>query len=280
MPETAGRLEAIWRFPIKSFQGESIRSTTLQANGIFGDRPLALAEKATGKVVSGKHKQLGERILEFEARYASEPGPGEPLPPVVATVDGRECRTDDPAAFTACCSEALGVEVELVVAGGARVVYETWWPEVEGVSLSDADVEIPLALAEEGSFADLEPLHVLTTASLEHLAALAPESRIATARFRPSLLVDTGDATGFVENEWVGRTATLGEATLEFGAVAPRCVMTTRPQDGLPRDIGVLRTLARENLQEFMGMQMACLGIYAKLTRPGRVSVGDRFEFV
>lgn len=279
MSESAGRVESIWRYPIKSFQGESIAATQLEANGIFADRALALVERETGKVLSGKHKTLGERVLEFTARYESEPVSDSALPAVIATIDGREHWASDRSALAAACVQALGVEVDLVAAGGPAAI-ETYWPEVADVALSDVSIEFPLPLAEAGSFADLEPLHILTTGSLAHLGELAASSQIAPARFRPSLIVDTGTAKGFVENDWVERKARLGDAELEFGGVSPRCIMTTRPQLGLPRDIDVLRTIARENRLEFMGMQMACLGVYAKVTRPGRVAVGDRLELL
>lgn len=273
----AHRIQSISRFPIKSFQGESLQTTSLGEEGIFADRPLAIVEKATGKVVSGKHAKLGEQVLAFRAKFEREPIPGEPLPAVLAEIDGETVRSDDVAAFNARCSAALGTEVELTAAG-APALFETYWPEVDGLALSGS-VEFPLPLAEAGSFADLEPLHVLTTSSLRHLAALLPDSEIARGRFRPGVVIDTNGDAGFLENEWVDRTATLGEAAITFGAATPRCVMTTRPQDGLPRDLGVLRTLAKENLREFMGMPMACLGIYAKVTSPGRIAVGDELHF-
>ena len=91
-------------------------------------------------------------------------------------------------------------------------------------------------------------------------------------------MIDTGDARGFVEHEWSGRTARLGTATLELGGSAPRCIMTTRAQAGLPRDPSVLRTLVAENRHEFMGMSMPCLGIYAKVAEPGDIAVGDELR--
>lgn len=273
----APRISALWRYPIKSFQGESIPTTAIGEGGIFADRTLALLDKTTGKVLSGKHARLGEKVLTFRARYESEPVAGQALPPVIAEIDGETVRTDDVASFNARCSEVLGADVELSGAG-TPALYETFWPEVEGLALN-GNVEFPLPLAESGSFADLEPLHLLTTASLHHLSDRMPESQIATERFRPGILIDTGDASGFVENDWVERTASLGSAKLTFGAAAPRCVMTTRPQAGLPRDPAVLRTLARENRREFMGLQMACLGIYARVTTPGTIAVGDELRF-
>ena len=75
MSQPAGRIQSIGRYPIKSFQGESVERALLQDSGIFADRPLALRDAASGKIVSGKHQQLGQRILEFSARYSAEPEP-------------------------------------------------------------------------------------------------------------------------------------------------------------------------------------------------------------
>lgn len=287
MPEAVARIDSIWRFPIKSFQGQSVERTSLSESGILGDRVLALRDVATGKMVSGKHAKLGDRVLEFEAAYEHEPVAGEPLPPIRARVDGEEIVASDTATLAARCSEALAVDVEVVASAGddggleavpsasAGDVYESYWPEVEDHPLAGVTIDLPLPLAAQGTFADLEPLHLLTTASVAKLASLMPDSEIATTRFRPSVLFDTGDAEGFVENDWCGRAATLGEARLELGAPAPRCIMITRPQLGLPRDPGILKTIFRENRLETLGMQMACLGIYAKVTRPGAIAVGD-----
>jgi uncharacterized protein len=46
-----------------------------------------------------------------------------------------------------------------------------------------------------------------------------------------------------------------------------RCVMTTLAQGDLPKDPGVLRTAAKHNEVR--------VGIYASVTRPGMVRVGD-----
>ncbi|MFT5287607.1 MAG: hypothetical protein ACI8W3_000900 [Myxococcota bacterium] len=279
MSDAVGRIHTIWRFPIKSFQGESIQSTSLSESGIFADRVLALRNSETGKIVSGKHATLGEHVLAFEASYEAEPLHGKPLPTISAQVDGKQIQASDPASFAAACSAALDHPVELVAAGASDEVYESYWPELEDLPLSGASLDLPLPLAEAGSFADLEPLHILTTASLAHLKTLAAESLLDVSRFRPSLVIDTEDATGFLENDWSGKTATLGGATIEFGGPAPRCIMTTRAQAGLPRDPSVLKTLVKQNRREFMGMMMPCLGIYAKVTKPGEIQIGDALTF-
>lgn len=278
MPTTVGSLSSITRYPIKSFQGESIHSTVLQQQGMFADRPLALLDKASGKVLSGKHAKLGERILTFSAVYASEPVVGSVLPEIIATIDGEQYSSKDIPALNQRCSEVLDAEVEIIHAGGAPVEYESYWPEVENLPIAGSTLDFPLPLAESGSFADLEPLHILTTGSMAHLAELASGSTIRAPRFRAGLLIDSGALEGFVENSWVGCTATLGEAELEFSDLAPRCIMTTRVQGDLPKDPSILKTLVQNNQHDYMGFSMPCLGIYAKVNKPGAVSVGDSLQ--
>ena len=184
MPSTAAQVQSIHRFPIKSFQGESVERIRLEAHGLFADRVLALRDLETGKIVSGKHAKLGERVLDFEARFVEEPRPGEALPDVVARVGEREIRASDREALNEACSTALGAQVEIVAAGGAAATYQTDWPELEDLPLSGASIDLELPLAEAGSFADLEPLHLLTTASIDELAARAADAEIHASRFR------------------------------------------------------------------------------------------------
>jgi uncharacterized protein YcbX len=54
---------------------------------------------------------------------------------------------------------------------------------------------------------------------------------------------------------------------VEVTLPAFRCAIPTRPQDGLPADPSVLRTIVRETGQN--------LGVYAVVRAPGAVRVGD-----
>ena len=128
-----------------------------------------------------------------------------------------------------------------------------------------------------GAFFDLFPVSVVTTATLGQLAELRPESRFDERRFRMNLTVDT-DATGFVENGWVGCALAVGEAArLRVAMPDPRCVMTTLPQAELPNDGDVLRTLVRHNrVQIGEAGRFPCAGVYAVVEAPGPVRAGDR----
>ena len=46
---------------------------------------------------------------------------------------------------------------------------------------------------------------------LAKLAEIYPEGRFEARRFRPNIVVDTGDQKGFVENDWVGKILSIGD---------------------------------------------------------------------
>ena len=286
-----GTIAEIRRFAVKSMQGELIEACTLGPLGVDGDRRLALRNLSTGKIISAKVPRFGTPLLSCRATTTAE---GSVLVTVGAHIFSFP---DDTFALNAALSEFLGVDVAIVspndalsatlddaAAGtGAHApshVYESEWPKIDGLALSDATIDLPL---HEGTFADLASLHLVASSSIDHLATLAP-IKLSADRFRPRLLIandTTTAAGGFVENNWVGRTARIGEATVVFGEASPRCIMTTLAQPGLERDPRVLRTIAAHNRRDFGGFgNFACLGIYAEVNVPGVVRVGDAVQLL
>ena len=81
-------------------------------------------------------------------------------------------------------------------------------------------------------------------------------------RFRTNVVV-----TGEGEDELVGSTVRLGDAELEVTKRISRCVMVTRPQPGLDRDLAVLKAVNAE--------RESCLSIGALVAAPGTIRVGD-----
>jgi len=201
--------------------------------------------------------------------------------------DGAELRADDPA-VNERLSAATGRAVELRSVTSADDGYDYVW-EVEGIapeevvagSQTDTTAEgkrvstMPMAFMAPGTFQDVAPITIMTTAALAAMKRLHPAGDWDPARFRSNLLVDI-DGDEIVENDWPGHQLAVGDVVLEVTSASPRCVMTTLPQGDLPRDLRILQTVAQHNMQEFAGMGLwACLGVYATVVTPGRISVGD-----
>jgi uncharacterized protein len=285
---------SLWRYPVKSMQGEALASTDVVPGGLVGDRAFALIDTTTGKVASAKHPRKWARLLECAAAFVEPPVAGQPLPPARITLpDGSEARSDD-AGVDEVLSAALGAPVTLAAVAPEAGTLEEVWPLVDDLAPAEfieqttvsreaggepvSDIRMALA-APPGTFFDLAEIHLLTTATLARLARAYPEGQFDPRRYRPNALI-AADADAFVENEWTGGTMTLGTVEVRIDLPTMRCVMTTLAQPGLPRDVGVLRTVARQNRVDIPGLgRWACAGSYGTVRTPGTLRVGDPVTF-
>ena len=269
-----GVVQELWRYPVKSMAGETLTEAVVGTGGLAEDRGWAVRETESGKVASAKQPRTYGGLLDF---HACVEGAGPDAVVTVAGPDELAVRSDDPD-HAAALTSALGRPVTLERAGVVDATYEAEWPDMEGLVISNMTLDLPVAMStEKTSYVDLAALHLLSTASLAALAELAPASTVDVRRFRPNLLVDTGDARGFVDTDWVGHELAVGdEVVVRVTDNATRCVMTTLAQGELGRDRGVLQALAAHNPQEFAGLgRSACLGVYAEVVAPGRIRTGD-----
>jgi uncharacterized protein YcbX len=267
--DSLGLVLALWRYPVKSMLGEEIASGRFIERGLAGDRAYALIDRDSGKIASAKNPRKWFRLVTFAAKTIEEPDEaGRPPKVAISLPDGRILYSGQPD-IDAILSAALEREVTLSADVPEVPQLEKFWPD-SGNSATGENVteeEIP-----PGTFFDGDPVHLLTTASLEALRRVFPESAFDPRRFRPNLVIGTPDAEpGFLENSWIGRTLAIGEVRLRIKRSTKRCVITTLPLDGLPRDLGVLRAAAQLN--------QAAVGVYAAVARPGVVHTGDRVAF-
>ena len=264
--QVVGTVVSLWRYPVKSMQGEELNATEVTKRGLLGDRAYALIDSADGKVASAKNPRKWPGLFDFRAAFATEPQPGEPLPAMRITLpDGRVIASNHPD-VDAVLAKAIGRSACLSNAAPSKPVLEEYWPDMEGLAHRDTttDESIP-----SGLFFDAAHVHVLTTATLDWLRELYPAGRFEVRRFRPNVVIAAQPSDkGFIENTWPGKTLALGaEVRLDITAPCARCVMTTLPQSDLPADPGILRTAARHNQVQ--------VGVYARVARPGRLRRGD-----
>jgi uncharacterized protein YcbX len=238
----------LWRYPVKSMQGEALDAALLGASGIAGDRRYGIRVEESGRILSAKRE--GRLLL---ARAATTDSVRISLP-TGETLDGPGPATDR------ALSSWLGRSVRLVEANNEEV--PTFERQADDLDDASASAAWPGCA---GSFVDSKPLHVLTTATLRAMALQRPDLDWSVARFRPNLLVDVAGLDR-VEDAWVGRHGSVGEVRLEIIKRCERCVMVTRPQPGGPdRQLGVLTHLAR--------VADSSLGVLARVTRPGTVAL-------
>jgi uncharacterized protein len=233
------RVAELWRYPVKSLQGERLAEAAIDALGIAGDRRWALFDRDTGLGLTARRVP---ELLFGSARIRDDGDVEVVLPDGTVTTD------DD------VISGWLGRRVELRAAtehGDVAPTYET-----------PADEEVPDPTewlqweGAPGPFHDSPRIRL----SLVSTGTLGTWDR---RRFRANVVLD-----GEGEDGLRGQEAGLGSVRLRFGVPIARCVMTTRPQPGgIARDTSVLKTIHRE--------RDGLLAVRAAVLRPGTVRTGD-----
>ena len=242
-PDFAGEFTVVdlWRFPVKSLQGERLDAAEITTDGIVGDRAYGIVDDATELVLTARREP---RLLEAAAAYRPDGSVTITLP------DGSVAADDDGPVDVARTLRAPP-------GGAAR----------DRRPLRDRRSTSSTRTRPSGS-SGTDPPGRSTTRRVR-ASPSCPRRRSGewdARRFRANVLL-----SGAGEEALVGSTVRVGAAELDVGKEIDRCVIVTRPQPGgIDRDLDVLRTIHRE--------RGGNLGIGALVRTPGRVAVGRRAQ--
>jgi uncharacterized protein YcbX len=285
----AGRITSIWRYPVKSMQGERVAEAAIGELGLHADRTWAVRDVELKATTSAKRLP---GLLWLTARYAQTPGPeagpGRAPEVLIGFPDGTEVSSSEPAVHQAL-SRYLDRDVELrpLPPIDRRDQYRgpmTTKTDLRTIFGLEDDEPLPdlsmfpvRKLAEIGryatpigSYVDAYPVHIITEQSLATLAALAPDSDFDVRRFRPTIVVDSPSPAAHPELEWCGGRLHAPHAELQPLIPTVRCVMPSHEQPELKRDREITRTIAAHSRR--------CLGVYGNVTQAGRLSEGDALQ--
>jgi len=239
-------IASLWRFPIKSFGGEKLEKAHLTMNGILGDRAFALIDEETGKVVNAKNYKQFPEVLMCHAAFVEPPQMGKKLPPVMITLSDGIVVKSDSENVNRILSDFLGRVVSII------------------------------PVKEDDKSIHKNSISLITTSTLNKLRELSPGSDSDERRFRMNLLVETHDP-GFVEDSWVGKEVSIGDKIrLKITKPDPRCVIITLPQEGLPMDNQILKTIFEHNIIYVAGKgDRPCAGVYADIRDNGMIKSND-----
>jgi uncharacterized protein YcbX len=278
-----GAVVALWRYPVKSMQGEELQTAQMRDHGLLGDRAYALLDRTDGKVATAKNPRKWPNLFAFRATLIEPASRGAEVPPVRMTLPDGTTVTSAQRDCHQVLSQALNREVTLVATARGQAAgvpasgpaswtanAEEYWPDMEGLDHRDTVTEFALP---PGTFFDCATVHLLTTETLKRLRDYYPQGRFEVQRFRPNIVVDpTGGEQGFVEDAWIGQTLAIGdEVRLSITGPCGRCVMTTLAQEALPQDREILRTAVHHHQGQ--------VGVYAAVVRGGTIRCGDRVRF-
>lgn len=231
-----GRVEALFRYPVKSMRGEKLETADLGWHGIRGDRRLAFRRVGDHSGLPWlTASKLPELVLFNPCRRDS--GNETDVPTHVRTPEGQEM---------AVFAEDLAADI------GRR-----YGAPVEMMQL------------DRGAFDDAT-VSVIATDTVEEISRLAgqqPDVR----RFRPNVVIRLLQAVPFQEDQWLGGLLTFGDEqdapAINVTTNDIRCSMINLHPDSAHSAPEMLKTVVRRNENK--------AGVYASVTRTGRLKVGQ-----
>jgi uncharacterized protein len=274
-----GRIKEIWRYPVKGMGGEQLDACEVSELGIPGDRIWALRDLEREEIQSCKTRP---QLLTCSARTLSDHNGHV----TITLPDGSEISSDEPkiherlSALTGKTStlEPLRPDTDKDFYRRHKKDQDTWFKELSATFDREPGEPLPAFdlsnrgftdyVARPGRFFLVTPLHLLTTATLDHLKHLNPEGNWDARRFRANFVIETDEAySGLTEQDWVGKQLIIGTAQLDCVSTTPRCGAITRPQRDFGKDTGILRTVVNQADQN--------VGVYGETSQSGLVHVGD-----
>ena len=176
--EQVGTVAEVWRYPVKSMQGERVERLEVGPGGATGDRVLAVVDPAAGKVLSAKRYAP---LLEASARTEARRRRRHPARRHASTPPRTRASTPrcPPGSTTRCASrrppaDARAPDGDVLRACPTRTPRCIDWP------------------GPPGTWLDLADAHWLTTASLAAAAELHPDGAVGRAPLPPHRPVRRG----------------------------------------------------------------------------------------
>ncbi len=258
-----GKVESLWRYPVKSMRGEEAEEVYLGFAGVYGDRLYAIGSDEAHKgfpYLTGREQR---KMVLYTPRFrhpdkaamppnlvdaeSIEPGmtavypDRDELAVDIETPDGETFAIDDPA-LMAKLNENIGRK--------------------HGLSV----------LRSDRAFTDCRPVSLCSLATAAQLGEELGKD-VDKRRFRANIYLDLDGAPGYAENAYVGKTLRIGDkVTVSVLERDPRCAMITLDPDTADRDPSVLKKVTDDH--------EGYTGVYAAVLIEGTVRVGDSVELL
>jgi uncharacterized protein YcbX len=254
-----GKVDSLWRYPVKSMRGEELDEAFAGFPGIYGDRVFAFRSSANHKGFPYLTARDQRRLLQYRPRF----------------------RFPDKAARPVNLIEAESKNANPLSADLAELVVDVETPDGETLAIGDpaliemlrADIDQKHAVTlmqSQRAMTDCRPVSIFSLQSAQQLAE-ETGTPVDKRRFRANVYVDLTSAKGFAENELVGRSVRIGpKAVVTILERDARCMVITLDPDTGEQTPAILKKVA----QAHDGMA----GVYGAVLVEGLLHKGDSIE--
>jgi uncharacterized protein YcbX len=256
-----GKVDSLWRYPVKSMRGEEMDEVFASFSGIYGDRFFAFESSASPKGFPYLTAREQTRLLQYRPHFRNPDKATRPVNLTEAESMGANPVWADP-------SELM---VDVKTPDGRTLAIDD--PALVDMLRSDIDQKHQLKLLRsERAMTDCRPFSMF---SLQSARQLGEETGVPIdkRRFRANVYIDLASGEGFAENQLVGKSLRIGPkvlvTVLERDA---RCMMITLDPDTGEKTPAILKKVA----QAHDGMA----GVYGAVLVEGRLHKGDPVELL
>src|SRR5437870_4306482 len=258
-----GKVESVWRYPVKSMRGEELEEMFAGYAGVYGDRLYAFTSSANEKGFPFFTGRDQRQIIRYRARFRNPEKAARPV-----NLDEAEKLSPNLNPISADASELM---VDVETPNGKTFAIDDPALIDDLRSNIDGNHELTL-LRSDKAITDCRPLSIF---GVQTAQKLAEETGIAVdkRRFRANVYVDLITSDGFAENEFVGRSLRIGsKVTVAVLQRDARCMMITLDPDTAQKSPAILKAVA----QAHEGMA----GVYGAVLTEGIISKGDAVELL
>ena len=253
-----GRVESLWRYPVKSMRGEQLQEAFAGFPGVYGDRLYAFRSSAAPKGFPYFTAREQEPMLRYRAVYRHSDRMA--MPPNLAEAEAIE------PGLTPSYAEPADLMVDVETPSGEVLAIDD--PRLVDVLSEGKRDGLALSLIRsERALTDCRPVSLIsiqTSRQLSEDVGVEVDKR----RFRANVYVDLAAGAGFGEDAWVGRRLRIGaKAELAVMDRDPRCKMITLDPDTAQANPEVIRCVAKGHDGK--------AGVYAAVLVEGAIRAGD-----
>src|SRR5882724_9986664 len=256
-----GRVDSLWRYPVKSMRGEELDEAFAGYPGVYGDRLFAFKSSASPAGFPYFTAREQRRLLQYRPRFRY---PDKATRPVNLT----EADSLGAGPLSADISELM---VDIETPEGKTLAIDD--PVLIEMLCSEIDKKHQLTLMRSHrAMTDCRPVSIFSLQSARQLSE-ETETPIDKRRFRANVYVDLASDLGFGENELVGRSLKIGpKVVVTILERDPRCMMIALDPDTGEKAPAILKKVA----QAYDGMA----GVYGAVMVEGMVHKGDSVELL
>ncbi len=253
-----GKVESLWRYPVKSMAGETVDEVFVGYAGVFGDRLYAFLNQRAPAGFPYLTGRTRPEMLCFSARFRDSHRARQP--------QNRAEAEDLGPGLTPVYPQPHELVVDVTLPSGEAFVV-TDPALIERLAGKGADASELTLIRSDRALTDCRPLSLISHHTIKQIGdeiGFALDKH----RFRANIFAELASGKGFGEDAFVGKRLQIGS----------RCVIAVLDRDPRCKMISIDPETAEENKGVFGQVSDAhdgCAGIYCAVLTEGMVRAGD-----